>query len=771
MTGRRRKYGRVIAVLVFAVALLVAAIRFTPLPDGLYRPLSKAVFDRDGELLRMYPTEDGGGMLRIGVRKKELPEHLIQALLAFEDKRFFYHPGVDPLAMMRAMFLNVKSGRVVSGGSTITMQVARMLERRPRTLKSKFLEMLWAIKLEEHYSKSEILELYFNMAPYGGNIEGVAAASYLYFGKNVSQLSIDEAASLVAIPNQPNRLRPDRNPRALEKRRNDVLAQMKKEDFISTDIFEETRSLSIHARRASIPNLAPHFTHWIRSQTVRSQVHSTINLNLQRQVEKLLQDHLGEFDRGSISNGAIIVLDNESREVLAYVGSQDFHDRSISGQVDGVRALRSPGSTLKPFVYAMAIDRGLIGVNTLLEDVPLRYPDWSPENFDGKFRGIVSARDALISSLNIPAVRLAAKLEPDGLQPLLEQAGLSSFEPNRDYGLSMVLGGCEVRLLELANAYASLASLGMHKPLRFDLNAPAVPAKRVLSAGATYLVSEILTDLTRPELSEVWRETSSIGQFSWKTGTSYGRRDAWSVGYNRRYTVGIWAGNFDGHGAAEIVGSYAAAPLLFRVLNILPAKDTDEWLAQPNSVQTRRVCALSGAPAGPNCTEHRTEFALAHEHAEAPCKVHVAYQVDDETGHRLCSRCRKGRSHHPENHILWPTNVTPWLQKAGIAVLAPPRHNPKCHYSIAGDRPIIHKPLPGDHFVLRDGAPLEHQQIAMLASTEGGTGQVYWFLNGVLVSAVDSGQTAMLDPTTGIHELMAVDAEGRRTAIQINISP
>jgi len=333
------------------------------------------------------------------------------------------------------------------------------------------------------------------------------------------------------------------------------------------------------------------------------------------------------------------------------------------------------------------------------------------------------------------------------------------------------LGGCEVRLLELVNAYASLASLGVHRPLRFDEAASVGKAKRILSAGAAYLVSDILTDLTRPELSEVWRETSSMGQLAWKTGTSYGRRDAWSVGYNRRFTVGVWVGNFDGHGSPDLVGSYAAAPLLFRLFNLLPAQNSDEWLEPPTTIQTRSVCALSGAPAGPNCGEHRNEISLSSNTDQKPCAIHIALDVDDDTGHRLCSRCRKGREHHQEQHLLWPTKVTPWLKRAGIAVLSVPIHNPQCRYSVSGDRPIIHKPLANDHFVLRGGAPIKHQQIALLASTEGGSGDVYWFLNGKLVSTVASGETAMLDPLLGVHELMAVDTEGRQTAIQIKISP
>jgi penicillin-binding protein 1C len=647
-----------------------------------------------------------------------------------------------------------------------------MLERRPRTISSKVLEMLWALKLEMTHSKSEILELYFNMAPYGGNIEGIGAASHLYFGKSVTKLSIDEAAILVAIPNQPNRLRPDRNAPALKKRRNDVLLRMNQSGALSDSLYRESKNLPIHAKRSSLPNKAPHFTQWLRATNTQRRLDTSLSYSLQREAEKLLKDHLSGFAADQISTGAVVILDNKNRDILAYVGSKDFLDTRASGQVDGVRALRSPGSTLKPFVYAMAIERGHIGVNSLLEDVPLRYPDWSPENFDGEFRGLISAKEALTLSLNIPAVRLASELEPDGLLPFLQSAGLTSFaSAGRKYGLSMVLGGCEVRLLELSNAYASLARLGEHRPFRALRSEPVGPSKQILSKEAAFLVSNMLTDVTRPELSEIWRETTSMGQLAWKTGTSYGRRDAWSIGYNRRYTVGVWIGNFDGRGAAEIVGSYAAAPLLFRLFNLLPAVNSDEWLEKPPGLVQRRVCALSGHNAGPHCEHFVSEPSLASAAKQKTCSLHVSYMVDDETGQRLCSRCRKGRHYHPEVHVVYPTNVTPWLRKAGYAVLAPPVHNPDCEHGVSGDDPIIHKPIEGDHFVIRKGVDTKHQEIALLASTEGGTGEVYWFLNGELVTQVKSGETAMLEPKTGVHELMAVDSEGRQSKIQINISP
>jgi penicillin-binding protein 1C len=453
------------------------------------------------------------------------------------------------------------------------------------------------------------------------------------------------------------------------------------------------------------------------------------------------------------------------------VGSKDFFDAASDGQVDGANALRSPGSTLKPFVYALALDRGVIGMNTLLEDVPTAYKDWAPVDFDKKWRGVVPARVALAESLNVPAVRLAERLEPDGLVRLLDRAGFRDFQGERakQHGLATVLGGCDVTLLELTNLYAGLAQGGLHQPVRtMEVVEPVRSEARLFSDGAAYLVSEILTNVRRPELPDLWQDTTSLPRLAWKTGTSYGRRDAWSIGYNARWTVGVWVGNFDGRGVPELVGVEAAAPLLFSIARTLPGALTDPWIPRPSTVRQREVCALSGAPAGPSCEHRESELALENA-PRARCALHVAMDVDDDTGERLCSRCREGRHYHREVHVSWPANVASWLRGTGVPVDRVPSHNPRCERGLSGIGPVIHAPVEGDQFVLRQGVGPEAQQIALMASVGGDAGQLYWFLDDRLVWSGAAGRKVMIDPEPGPHHLVAVDAEGRSSSVDIEV--
>ncbi len=778
MGGRGRRLGRALARvalgglgLVSALVIGLGAAAQLTEPPSLERPSSQVIRGAHGEWLRIFATEDAGGQWRMPVRRAELPQHLVDAVLCFEDRRFFRHPGVDPLAILRATLQNLSAGRVVSGGSTLTMQLARMLERRPRTLRAKLVEAFRALQLEARHDKDRLLTAYFDLAPYGGNIEGVGAAAYFYYGKDVADLSLDEAATLAAIPNAPNRLRPDRGPAALLARRNDVLDRMAEAGAITPEARDAARALPIHARRRDAPLEAPHLSTSLHAEHPGvDRLATTLDGALQHRAERLLDDHLAGLAPKGIGNGAVVVIENATRAVRAYVGSRAFFDVAIQGQVDGVRAPRSPGSTLKPFVYASALDRGLIGVHSLLADAPVTWGDWSPANFDGRFRGAVSARDALVQSLNVPAVQLAERLEPDGLVSLLQRAGLSTFAdgPAR-YGLAAVLGGCEVTLLELTNLYASLALGGLHAPPRLLEDAEPTPPVRLWSPGAAYLIAELLSELQRPELAEVWRDTSSIPRLAWKTGTSYGRRDAWSIGFNRRWTVGVWIGNFDGTGVPELVGGRAAAPLLLALAQQLPGTTSEPWFEPPPELQPRTICPLSGAPVGPDCPHHERELALASAPAR-PCRLHVSLEIDDASGHRLCSRCRGDRARHTEVHVVWPAELAPWLERAGLAVGRLPEHDPGCERGLSDGPPVIHQPHDGDQFVLRGGVPSEHQQIALLAAPLGGHGPIWWFVNGRLLARVEGGTTAMLDPVPGTHDLVAVDAEGRRAAVRISVA-
>ena len=770
-----RRWAKSLAALgVLAMGLVVLLAWLVPLAPGLETSHATLVLDKDGRWLRAFASPDDNRYWRIPVTDAELPQPLVHAVLAFEDQRFFYHPGVDPVAVFRAALDNVRAGRVVSGASTITMQVARMMDRRPRTYAAKLTETFRALQLELRFTKREILVHYLNLAPYGGNIEGIGAAAWFYYGRPVGKLNLDELAALAAIPNSPNRYRPDRGPTALLERRNHVLLRMAEDGIISSAAAEEFTQLPITAVRRSAPMAAPHAAERLRRLHSGSAViESTIDAELQHRAEKLLAEHVRSLEAHGIGNAAAIIIENETGAVRAWVGSKSFFDVASQGQVDGALAPRSPGSTLKPFVYGLALDRGLVGLNSLLEDIPIHYRDWSPENFDGEWRGVVSVQGALAASLNIPAVRLAELIEPNGLARLLQRSGFVAFQKDlQRFGLATVLGGCEVNLLELTNLYASLARGGLFRSVALtnqELEQDRAE-RRWISEEAAYLLGEVLTDVARPELPDLWRDSVSMPRVAWKTGTSYGRRDAWSVGYTQRYSVGVWVGNFDAAGVPELVGVRAAAPLFFAIVNALPGVHADPWLARPASVLTRQVCALSGDTPTTSCPHTISELAVPGA-PNRPCRHHVEIEVDDETGHRLCSRCRKDRARHTQLAVVWPSRVASYLERTGHAVEVVPEHSPTCERGLVGGGPVIHRPLDGDSFVLRQGVPMEHQQIALVASAESGAGVLHWFVDDTHVWSGPPGVSVLLDPEPGAHRLVAVDQEGRSSMVRITVEP
>lgn len=746
-------------------AVFLAALWSIPLPP-LHKPSSLVVEAKNGAVLRAFASNDGA-FWRMPLAREAPPPALLDAVLTFEDRRFRWHPGVDPLALLRAAYTNLSAGRVVSGGSTLTMQIARMLDPRPRTFGAKLIEAFRAVQLELRYSKDELLALYLDLAPYGGNIEGVGAAAQLYFDKDVSLLTLDEAATLAALPNAPAKLAASRE--RLRARRNDVLSRMADKGAITRERADEAIAVPLELKRRPAPNRAPHLALRLRERAGdAARVRSSIDPELQRRAEQLLAHHVAKLKTHGITAGAVVIIENNTRKVRALVGSPDFFDHRASGQVDGTAALRSPGSTLKPFLYALALDRGLIGLSTGLEDVPLNFKDWSPENFDGGYRGLVSAEDALKSSLNIPAVELAQLIEPDGFNQFLQRAKLTAFQGELSrFGLSTVLGGCEVNLLELTNLYSTLANGGKYRPPSLLENGSPEPEIQLFSEGAAYLLGETLTDVRRPELPDSWRDSASLPRVAWKTGTSYGRRDAWTIGYDRRYTAGVWIGNFDGTGVPELVGVHAAAPLFFALFDALPNSGGD-LASRPSGVEERTVCALSGALPGPSCAHTKRELALEVA-PKKTCALHQAIEVDDHTGHRLCSKCRADRARHTEVHVFWPPRVAAYFASKELLQSAIPEHDPRCAAGLQGDRPKIASPLDGDVYLLRDGVARELQKIALVAAPAGGAGRIYWFVGGRLTGEAPAGSAVEWTPEPGMHRIAAVDEEGRSTEIEIRV--
>ncbi|MBC8185946.1 penicillin-binding protein 1C [candidate division KSB1 bacterium] len=754
-----------ISVFVFLLTLLVI-----PFPvEKLISSPSTIILDKDSKMLRVTLAADE--MWRIPIKTGDISPALKKAVLAYEDRHFYYHFGVNPIAIFRAMIANCKAGKIVQGGSTITMQMARLIEPKPRTVKNKLIEIFRAFQLELRYSKKEILTFYFNLAPYGGNIVGVGAASYLYFNKDPKHLSLGECCLLAAIPNSPNKLRPDLNIEAAKKARLKVLKLLLNQTKISVGKKIEAQSEPLPNKRFPLPFEIPHLSNSLIQKYPQTKIINTaIDNDIQRLAEKILKSHLSPLENKGITNGAVVVIENRNHNLRALVGSKDFYDIQNSGQVNGALAPRSPGSALKPFIYALGIENGIISPESLLFDVPVEYSGYRPVNYDDTYHGAVTVREALIRSLNVPAVNLYAKLGGDGIYSFLKEAGISTLpKPQNYYGLSLILGGCGVNLLELTNLYAGLANGGKFKPVRFLKADVDFEGKQLLSKSTCFILSEMLSELRRPELPSVWEYSINMPKVAWKTGTSYGHRDAWSIGYTPKYTIGVWVGNFDGKGVPELVGAEAAAPVLFSLFNVINKPSGNNWFLQPQTVKQRQVCSKSGMPLGEYCASAKDELFLPGISPYLKCNLHQLIFVDVKTGKRLCSHCRDGKNYEERIVEKWPAEIATWMARNGFSLDLIPEHYPLCSKIVSGKKPIILSPTSQTEYKIRPGVNLKYQKILLDATVSNETKTIYWFLDGKLVFSGRPTEKAFFTPTHGIHRVLCTDDQGRDSEVRFVI--
>jgi penicillin-binding protein 1C len=539
-------------------------------PVGEHVIYSKLVVDREGRLLRAYATPKG--FWRLPVQVADVDPRFLKMLFAYEDKRFREHHGVDPWAVLRAAYQFIENGRIVSGASTLTMQVARLLEPRPeRTVLAKLRQAVRAVELEQRLSKQEILTLYLNLAPYGGNLEGIRAASLAYFGREPRRLTLAEAALLVALPQSPETRRPDRASAVARWARDRVLDRAADAGLIPKDVTERAKAEPVPKERRPMPMLAPHAADQAMMTAPDQPVYRlTIDAHLQRQFEDLLRERARALDPAV--SVALVAIDNASGEIVARVGSADFFDERRAGQVDMTQAVRSPGSALKPFIYGMGFEDGLIHPETLIDDRPVRYGNYAPENFDLTFQGTVTVRQALQFSLNVPAVALLDKVGPSRLMTRLANAGAALKLPKDETpGLAMALGGVGVTLTDLTMLYAGLARLGTTMQVDERTNRARAGPLRLLDPVAAWYVGNVLIGAPPPD-------NGVRGRIAFKTGTSYGYRDAWAVGFDGRHTIGVWVGRADSAGMPGMIGRTTAAPILFdafaragRIVRLPPA--------------------------------------------------------------------------------------------------------------------------------------------------------------------------------------------------------
>ncbi|UJX39907.1 penicillin-binding protein 1C [Desulfovibrio sp. JY] len=775
ITRPARSRRRTFVLALTAGLVLAAGLAFfwatasPPFPlAALSPPGATVVAARNGTPLRLFLAPDDAW--RFPVRLSAVSPILPRLVITAEDKRFYAHPGVDPLALFRAAAANLRAGRVVSGGSTLTMQLARLADPKPRTLASKIKEALAALALERRLSKEAILERYLNMAPYGGNIVGVGAASMFYCGKTPDRLSLAEAALLTVLPRAPLALDPTKHPEKAKAARDRLLAAMARRGVITEAAAAQARRVPVPQRLYRPPFFAPQFCDMAREAAgAVPRVDTTLDPETQKAATDILRGRKAWLAGQGIGAVAAVVLDPASHDVLAMVGSTDFFGDTRFGQINGATIRRSPGSALKPFLYAYAMDQGLVFPQSQLLDIPTAFGNYSPKNYDGHYRGRVTTEQALVASLNVPAVRLLNSIGTSPFLELLRRGGLTTLDqPAAHYGLSLILGGGEVTLLDLANLYADLASGGEHRPPRLLRDAPPVPAIRLFSPEACALVTEMLTKLERPDLPTSWERALAVPAVAWKTGTSYGHRDAWAVGYSAGRVIGVWVGNMDGTPVSGISGAVYAGPILFELFRALEPHGSR--LAAPPGLNIREieVCAESRQLPGPDCPRRVTAKIIPGVTKLGPCPVHRRLLVDAASGLALSGDCLATHAAKSVMVATYPAELVSWWRGVGIPFVPPPGPEPGCG-APHGEGPRIVSPSPGTPYVFRRDAPAAFQRIALAADAPAGSRRLSWYVDGELAAQGAPGATLFWQPSLGSHRLVAVDDQGRADAVTVHI--
>ncbi|MFU0885391.1 peptidoglycan glycosyltransferase PbpC [Kluyvera sichuanensis] len=749
-------------------AVVVLADKLWPLPLYEVTP-ARVVVAEDGSPLWRFA--DAQGIWRYPVTIEEVSPRYLDALIQYEDRWFWDHPGVNPFSIARAAWQDVTSGRVVSGGSTLTMQVARLLDPHPRTFGGKFRQLWRAMQLEWHLSKRDILTLYLNRAPFGGTLQGIGAASWAYLGKPPAQLSYADAALLAVLPQAPSRLRPDRWPERAQAARNKVLDRMQAQQVWSAALVKEAKEEPVWLFPRQMPQLAPLFARHMLAQSRDEKVVTTLDAGLQRQLEEMALNWKSRLPpRSSL---AMVVVDNRNMKVRGWVGSADITDDSRFGHVDMVTAVRSPGSVLKPFLYGLALDSALIHPESLLQDVPRRVGDYRPGNFDSGFHGPVSMSEALVRSLNLPAVQVLDAYGPKQFAARLRNAGLPLMLPaGAEPNLSLILGGAGARLADITAAYSALARHGKVGKLRMLASDPLVE-RPLLSPGAAWIIRRILAGEAQPMPDA---SLPQVVPLAWKTGTSYGYRDAWAIGVNARYSIGIWTGRPDGTPVAGQFGFASAIPLLNQVSNLLlanTARQQEGRDPRPASVSSAEICWPGGQPlpAGDsNCRRRLSTWVLDNSlpptlllpEQEGMQGIRFPLWLDSE-GKRVAADCPDAREITLD---VWPLPLEPWLPVGERRAARLPPISSSCPpRQLQNAAPLMLSGIREDAVIRRlPGEP----NAKVVLQARGGEGRRWWFLNGEpQTSAGDSLTLTLTDPAR--YQLVVMDETGQTSVANFTL--
>jgi len=799
------------------LAIVLVAIRLWPHPSLAQQiPSSQAFLAENGELLRLTLADDH--QYRVWTPLKDISPQLAKAVLLYEDRWFYWHPGVNPQALIRAAFRTYSGGQQ-QGGSTITMQLARLFYGlNTKSPSGKLRQMGLAVWLELRYSKGEILEAYLNLAPYGSNVQGAGAASLIYFGKTANQLSIAEALTLAVIPQQPNRRAGTKALVSSLDAPKQRLLKRWQERYPLDETQAQLANLPVHFQRIQdLPFRAPHFVDMLLQQSSlisgneKNQLRTSINLNLQTLIERQTRQYLQEVSSKGIKNAAALLIDPKNMEVKAWLGSADYFNVAIEGQVNGVIAKRSPGSTLKPFIYALAMDQGILHPASILKDAPTDFGPYTPENFDNQFRGPITAQNALIHSRNIPAVWAATQLHSPSLYSFLKMAGVSQLKSEDHYGLALVLGGGEITMEELTGLYAMLASGGHLQPpqylkttdalqtspklsppvftwdqLKCGQPAPITPMLRthpfdvvcdrqkpkpapqaqntlknaatqgtqLISPEASFITLDMLRQNPRPGEDAYYNSGWPI---AWKTGTSWGFRDAWSVGTVGPYVLAVWIGNFDSRGNPAFVGIDAAAPLFFRIADGL-------YLNQPSHIPARKppagvsqvsVCSASGDLPNIWCPQTSKTWYIAGKSPIKVSQLHQPVAISHKTGQPVCPPYQTEQV-RMEVMEFWGSDMQKLFRQAGL----PRRNPPKCQQGFQTQSPDITSPLRHVAYQLRASQP--EVTIALQAKAAAQVRTLFWFDDNRYIGSSDPQVALAYRPAdAGIHNIRVVDDQGQ----------
>lgn len=795
----RRVFILFVVGLVFFTFKFIYSLRTSKVLDGV--SFSQQIRDRNGVLLRI--SLSGDEKYRVWTDIKTLPKTYLQSVLLMEDQYFYFHPGINPVSLFKSVVASLTSQKNLPGASTITMQLARLrYGLKTKTISGKLIQIIYALDLEFRHTKDEILEAYVNLIPFGGPIEGVHGASLILYGKEPKDLSTAESLLLATIPQNPNQRRLDSSTLELNSEMIMAFERLKLKwikRFPVEDLALKHIDLrSIRKGLSELPFLAPHFTEFVRSKSEDINVVTTLDIKLQKRIEVLLQHYLKSKKHLGVHNAAVMVSNSKSGEILSYIGSGGFFNSEIFGQNDGLQARRSPGSTLKPFVYALALQQGLIHPGTLLKDLPIQYALYEPENFDQNFLGPVTATQALIQSRNIPAVELSFKLSKPDFYEFLQTADIYFPKSPEYYGLSLVLGGAELTPWKISELYSMLARHGTWSELKWHLDQKE-KSKKLLEPEAAFMTLDMLASGPKPnqDVSSKWMLSNL--PVAWKTGTSHGFRDAWTSGLIGPYTIVVWFGNFDNSMNHAFVGKDLAAPFFFHVADLLKSlkfnennerhendvvhenvedlfKDP-EWLyTEALKVKQIQVCAVSGHVPGAHCEHRKSVWYYPGVSPISRCDVHRPIVIDVSTHKRSCPGDLEGDFKNTvlEVYEFWPNDIKKLFQSAGIHRKEPPGFSSECvedqsFETASGVGPKIISPQRNVVFLKSQSLKEHLNTISLNAVVDGDSSYMHWYLDKKFIKKTKSDETFVIEPPLGHHKITVVDEHGRTDTQDITV--